>query len=175
VGYTGGTAPSPTYRSIGDHTESVWIEFDPAIITYEQLLKEFWEAHNPEDQSPSRQYRNMVHFQTETQRAAAEASRTAIEERSGVPVATDIVPATRFYVAEDYHQKYYLRSDRRWSVAVAHVYDSADGLRDSTLAARLNGCLAGYCTRDQLRQEQASYGLTDEGNQALERLVRTTR
>lgn len=121
VGYTGGTTEEPTYQQVcsGDtgHAEAVEVVFDPAVISYEQLLKLFWQAHDPTQlnrQGPDigTQYRSAVFFHTEEQRQKAEISRDALDQsgRYQRSVATEIVPATIFWQAEEYHQKYHKKN-----------------------------------------------------------------
>lgn len=173
VGYSGGTTANPTYYAIGDHSETVQIDFDPTQISYEELLREFWDSHTATYQSYSAQYRNILHYHNESQRQAAEASLREVASELSSPVLTELRPAGTFYMAEDYHQKYYVRSDRFWSGELDTLYPDPARFRDSTLVARINGCLAGYCTREQLQREIESYGLSASGRKALEGLVRS--
>lgn len=106
VGYAGGTTPDPTYRRMGDHTETVQIDYDPAVIGYEDLLAEFWAAHRPIGPTPPKQYASIIFHDGEAERRAAEMSRKAAITRIG-PVHTRIEPVGRFYRAEEYHQHYY--------------------------------------------------------------------
>jgi peptide-methionine (S)-S-oxide reductase len=75
VGYAGGEREAPTYRKMGDHTETVQVDFDPLRISYERMLEVFWESHDPAAGSWSRQYRNVIFFQNDRQREAAQRSR----------------------------------------------------------------------------------------------------
>ncbi len=119
VGYAGGFTPNPTYREVCSgqtgHTESVLVVFDPAVITYEALLKVFWENHDPtqgmrQGNDSGTQYRSAIYWTTPAQRDAALASRdtfqpvlTAAGHRV---ITTEIAEAGPFYYAEDYHQQY---------------------------------------------------------------------
>lgn len=132
----------------------------------------FWDSHVASYQSPSRQYANILHYHSAEQRKAASASARRIAGETGKPVSTEIRPAGTFYVAEDYHQKYYLRSDPYWLPSIESLYPDAAAFRDSTLAARINGCLAGYCVRSDIESEWDSYGLTAAGREALWSLAR---
>jgi peptide-methionine (S)-S-oxide reductase len=117
VGYSGGRTPNPTYRDVCSgrtgHAETVLVEYDPARISYEQLLDVFWENHDPtqlDRQGPDvgEQYRSVIFTHTPEQDAAARASKERLE-RSGRhrrPIVTAIVPAPEFWPAEEYHQKY---------------------------------------------------------------------
>jgi peptide-methionine (S)-S-oxide reductase len=117
VGYTGGHWPNPTYKDVctdqTGHAEAVEVEFDPAEISYGELLKVFWETHDPT--TPNRQgpdtgtqYRSVVFLHTPEQEAAARAFREELERsgRYGHPIVTEIVPAAEFWPAEEYHQRY---------------------------------------------------------------------
>ncbi|MGB2605935.1 MAG: peptide-methionine (S)-S-oxide reductase MsrA [Candidatus Sulfotelmatobacter sp.] len=117
VGYTGGNTDSPTYKEVctdrTGHAEAVEIDFDPAQVRYTDLLKVFWENHDPTQlnrQGPDwgTQYRSAIFFHTPEQQAAAQASKEALENahRYSKPIVTQIVPAVTFYPAEDYHQQY---------------------------------------------------------------------
>jgi peptide-methionine (S)-S-oxide reductase len=117
VGYTGGSMPNPTYQDVCNddtgHAEAVEVEYDPAKVSYEQLLKVFWENHDPTQlnrQGPDwgSQYRSAIFFHSPEQQAAAKLSKENLDKSGQYrkPVVTQIVPATAFYPAEDYHQQY---------------------------------------------------------------------
>ena len=117
VGYTGGATPNPTYEDVcmdgTGHAEAVEVEFDPARVTYEKLLDVFWENHDPTQrnrQGPDvgSQYRSGIFFHSPEQKAAAQASKASLEASGRLkrPIATEITPASTFWRAEDYHQRY---------------------------------------------------------------------
>jgi peptide-methionine (S)-S-oxide reductase len=117
VGYMGGNLKNPAYKDVctdrTGHAEVVEVTFDPAKVSYEELLKVFWACHDPTQmnrQGPDvgTQYRSVIFYHTPEQQAAAQASKQALE-RAGAfqrPVVTAIVPATEFWRAEEYHQQY---------------------------------------------------------------------
>lgn len=117
-GYSGGKTPRPTYEQVcgGDtgHTEAVQILFDPAVISYRDLLEVFWSTHDPttlNQQGPDvgTQYRSAIFYHNEKQRTAAEESKRETE-KAGLwpdPIVTEIVPFTNFHAAEEYHQNYF--------------------------------------------------------------------
>ncbi|MBW7896755.1 MAG: peptide-methionine (S)-S-oxide reductase MsrA [Opitutaceae bacterium] len=118
-GYAGGTQPNPTYEQISTgttgHAEVIRIEYDPAKITLDRLLEFFWDAHNPttlnrqgNDIGP--QYRSIILYADEAQKAAAENSRTAAQATFRDPIVTEIVPLQKFWPAEAYHQNYFKRN-----------------------------------------------------------------
>ncbi len=117
VGYAGGTTENPTYEDVCSdqtgHAEVVQVEFDPAIVSYRELLEVFWANHNPTTlnrQGPDvgTQYRSVIFYHTPEQRATAEESKAALEQsgRFRRPIVTKIEPAPTFYRAEEYHQRY---------------------------------------------------------------------
>ncbi len=115
AGYTGGSAEQPSYKQVcggrTGHAEAVEVRFDPSALAYEDLLGVFWASHNPT--TPNRQgwdigsqYRSAIFFHGDAQRAAALASREAHQRGLKRKIVTEIVPAERFWAAEDYHQQY---------------------------------------------------------------------
>ena len=117
VGYIGGKTENPTYKEVctdrTGHAEAVEVEFDPAKVTYAQLLKVFFENHDPTQvnrQGPDwgSQYRTAIFFHSPEQHAQAEQFKQELEKAHAYskPIATQIVPAVTFYPAEDYHQQY---------------------------------------------------------------------
>jgi peptide-methionine (S)-S-oxide reductase len=116
VGYTGGSLDNPDYRTVcggrTGHAEAVEVEFDPALVSYEQLLAVFWGEHDPtqkDRQGPDvgSQYRSAVFFHSPEQEAAAAASKARVQAQLPVRVTTEVVRAGEFYEAEDYHQQYF--------------------------------------------------------------------
>jgi peptide-methionine (S)-S-oxide reductase len=120
AGYQGGITPNPTYEEVCSgatgHAEAVQVVFDPAQISYPDLLKVFWEGHDPtqgmgQGNDIGTQYRSAIYTTSEAQQAAAEASRDRYQEAlaaagRSTPITTEIAPAKPFYYAEDYHQQY---------------------------------------------------------------------
>ncbi|WKZ30478.1 MAG: peptide-methionine (S)-S-oxide reductase MsrA [Candidatus Dojkabacteria bacterium] len=117
-GYAGGNIEKPTYEEVSSgetgHAEVVQLEFDPAIVSYEQLLDVFWHLHDPttlnrQGNDVGTQYRSMIIYMNAEQKAAAELSRDELERQKVYknPIVTEIVPFTDFYEAESYHQNYY--------------------------------------------------------------------
>jgi len=119
VGYAGGPTPNPTYREVctgmTGHNEVVLVVFDPKIISYDDLLKVFWENHDPtqgmrQGNDAGTQYRSGIYADNAEQQRAAAASRTTFQSQLTAagygPITTEIVPAPEFFYAEDYHQQY---------------------------------------------------------------------
>ncbi|MEE8532738.1 MAG: peptide-methionine (S)-S-oxide reductase MsrA [Alphaproteobacteria bacterium] len=122
-GYTGGTVEAPTYRDVcgggTGHAEAVVVAFDPARVTYEQLLDVFWAIHDPttlnrQGLDVGSQYRSAIFWHGPEQEAAAKASkeRLAASGRLRRPIVTEITPAGTFWPAEDYHQRYFEKRGR---------------------------------------------------------------
>ena len=118
VGYTGGRGSNPTYRDVctdlTGHAEAIQLQYDPQEVTYEELLKAFWSIHNPTTknrQGPDvgSQYRSVIFYHTPEQELSARRSIEELEKsgRFSNRIVTEIVPATAFYKAEEFHQKYY--------------------------------------------------------------------
>ena len=115
VGYTGGHAENPSYRQVctggTGHAEAVEVTYDENQVSYEELLEAFWNAHDPTQmnrQGPDfgTQYRSAIFFHDETQEKAARASLERAQQRFRKPIVTEITPASTFYEAEEYHQRY---------------------------------------------------------------------
>lgn len=123
VGYTGGRMPAPTYEDVctdeTGHAEAVEVTYDPSRVTYEQLLKTFWEMHDPTQvnrQGPDvgTQYRSAIFTHSPEQERAAQKSKEDIAQSGahGAPIVTEVVPAEEFYEAEEYHQRYLEKQGR---------------------------------------------------------------
>ena len=167
MGYAGGTSPAPTYRSLGDPTETLRVEFDPQVIAYEDLLAIFWESHDPAARPYSRQYKAAVFYHNDGQKRLAEASRGRVAATLGAPVRTEILPAGPFTPAEDYHQKYYLRNAGELMEEFRAFYPDPRGFARSTAAARVNGYLGRHADADTVRRILPSLGLTPKGQAIL--------
>jgi peptide-methionine (S)-S-oxide reductase len=169
VGYTGGSAKNPTYHNLGDHTESLQIEFDPAQTSYAKLLAVFWATHNHCAQPWSRQYQSVVFYHDETQRKLALETREQHAAQRGAPITTEILPAEEFYQAEDYHQKYFLRQNAALMRDFRAMLPNQADFIASTAAARVNGYLGGFGTAEQLAKEIGNFGLSPEGREKLQK------
>ncbi len=125
VGYIGGQEQNATYEQVcsgtTDHAEAIQVVYDASRVSYSQLLEVFWRNINPTQPDgqfvdTGRQYRTVIFYHDEEQQRLAEASRDELEKsgRYGRQIVTEIVPATPFYPAEDYHQEYYKKSPLRY-------------------------------------------------------------
>ena len=115
VGYTGGATENPTYEQVctgnTGHAEVVWVEFDSSVVSYDELLDVFWGCHdsttlNRQGPDIGTQYRSAIYYNDPTQEAKAKQSKEKNAKRFSSPIVTEITAASKYYLAEDYHQKY---------------------------------------------------------------------
>ncbi|MFC7187734.1 peptide-methionine (S)-S-oxide reductase MsrA [Halorubrum yunnanense] len=143
VGYAGGTKRDPTYHSLGDHTEVFQVEFDPDAVAYRDLLRTVFDSHDPQRQTGTTQYQNVVLAATEDQRATLSEFLTT-QGLTADGIGTRVEQLSRFYPAEEYHQKYKLRSVPSFMDAFEAAGYGDGELRESPIAAKLNGYAAGH-------------------------------
>lgn len=136
AGYTGGQAPNPTYEQVSSgtsgHLEAMRVTYDPELVDFAKLLDVFWRNIDPTDAGGQfcdrgPQYRSAVFFADEAEESIARASKAQLEEARGFKVATEILPRSEFYAAEEYHQDYYKKNPLRY-----HFYRQGCG-RDKRL------------------------------------------
>ena len=175
VGYAGGKSATPTYTRMGDHTESIEITYDPARVSYAQLLEKFWSSHDPTHGSGSRQYRALALTSGGTQDRLARETREQLAAREGRAVQTEVAPLQAFYPAEDYHQKYYLRRDADLWRAVRALFPDENAALQSTLAARLNGWLGGHGSLADVEQALAGLAAPADARERVLALARRNR
>jgi len=156
VGYTGGTTINPTYHNIGDHTETIQLEYDPSKTTYQKLLDIFWSTHNPTFRCSSLQYKSGIWYHSKEQEELAKKSKQQKESNRRTTIFTVVEPASTFTVAEDYHQKWKLRKQTNILKALKL---NDEQLISSTIAARINGYVGGCGTLESLMKEIDSFGL----------------
>jgi methionine-S-sulfoxide reductase len=159
VGYAGGEKVDPTYRSLGGHSETIQIDYDPSIISYAELLDVYWDSHSPTSRPWSQQYASIIFYHDEDQKQLAVETSKREADRLGEQVFTDIVPFSGFSLAEDYHQKYRLQQVPVLFDELRALYPDHSEFVDSTVAARLNGYAGGYGTLEALRAEIGDMGL----------------
>ena len=147
VGYAGGTKPDPTYHDLGDHTEAFQVDYDPARRSFAELLDLVFRSHDPNQQTRKTQYQNIVFVATADQRETL----TDYLDANGYTaegIATRIEQGSRFYPAEDYHQKYNLRNKRSIMSAFEDAGYDDEALRESPAAATLNAHVVGHEVSD---------------------------
>jgi methionine-S-sulfoxide reductase len=175
VGYAGGVRENPTYHRLGDHSESIQVDYDPSVISYERLLAIFWEEHDPTSKSWSTQYKTAVFYHNEEQKRLAAENRERLSGKLGKSIQTDLQPLNRFYPAEEYHQKYYLRQEKQFLKELQRYYAQDADLMNSTAAARLNGYLGRNGSEAGLKAEIDGLGLSDGLRAELIRLTGNRR
>lgn len=173
MGYAGGSKQRPTYHDLGDQAETLQVTYDPARVTYEQLLDVYWAGFRPKHRSWGTQYRNAIFVHDEEQRTAAELFKRRLEEASGDELHVSIESAGTFWPAEGYHQKYYLRGDRDLMAEFVAMFRDDQAFVDSTAAARVNGYIGGY---GDPRADLDELGLSDAGrHRVVEAAARRAR
>jgi peptide-methionine (S)-S-oxide reductase len=171
VGYTGGTTKDPTYQNLGDHTESLQIDFDSTVVSYEDLLDYFFANHKPYSPPWSVQYRSAIFYANQEQKLAAEKKKAALEGESGGTVYTDIVPLDTFYLAEAYHQKYSLRKNQLLTQELEARYPTLDQFLDAPIVTWINAYVWGCGLLEDLVEELPSFGLSPEAEAMLKEIV----
>ena len=155
------------YRHLGDHTETVQVDFDPEMVGYGELLELFWRSHNASRSAWSRQYMSAVFHADQEQERLAWDIKVRLEKSLGRELRTEILRASRFYLAEDYHQKYTLQGDRLLNREFRQMYPEFAAFVDSAAAAKVNGYLYGCGSLEQVRTELSSLGLSPKGGEHL--------
>jgi peptide-methionine (S)-S-oxide reductase len=159
---------NPTYRSLGDHTETTEVEYDPTQTNYSKLLDMFWKNHDS-TQKCTRQYMSAVFYHNEEQKCLAEESLKVAQQKKARPIQTQILKATTFYEAEDYHQKYLLQQ-HPWLMNTLDI-DPGPDLNSSHIATRLNGYVGGYGTLAAFEAELPKLNLDDKTAEYVRRAI----
>lgn len=155
VGYCGGTRPHPTYHSLGDHSESIQIDFDPRVISYAQLVQEALNQGNFGGATYSRQYRSAIFYHSPEQKEVAEkAGCQALE------------PVGNFTRAEDYHQKYYLQQSNLVKDFYA-MFPEDVAFTDATATMRANAMVAGCFSGPQIQALLPQMGVSEATGKGL--------
>jgi methionine-S-sulfoxide reductase len=170
----GGKEKNPTYRGMKDYTESIQLDYDANVVSYEALLKAFWSSHSPYSRR-SRQYRSVIFYHNESQKAAAEKSLKEHEAVRGGKVFTAIEPSTDFYMGEGYHQKYKLQSHYFKGIREGLPAKSIEELIHSPAAAKINGYVDGYGSKLDALSEVGSFGLTEGAKKILIEVITSRR
>lgn len=166
MGYTGGTTSNPTYQSLGDHSESIRIEYDPTQVSFADLLDLFWSGHDPATAPVCRQYMSGIFYHDEAQRLLAEQTRAEAEALWGT-VYTEVAPVGVFWDAEEYHQKWHLKNLTVLVRDFGVIYPYHGDFVRSTAAARVNGVAGREYPLVRLERDLPSFGLSPEANALL--------
>lgn len=170
VGYAGGTTKSPTYHSMGDHTEVVQIDYDMTRVGLKELLEIFWHGHRPRARAYGRQYMSLILCAEKKDQDVAILSKAEYQMRYG-DVLTEIRLLDKFHLAEAYHQKYYLRRLPAVFKEVEAEHKTLAGLLDSTEVSRLNGYAGGFGSTAELEADLAIFKLSLEAGARLRALL----
>jgi len=149
----------------------VQVDFDPQRISYSQLLDIFWNSHDPTARNWSRQYQNVAFYQNELQKQQAMSSFAARQKPTKGEILSQILPLRRFYLAEDYHQKYCLKQYHDLMRELTRIYPEEKKFIDSKATTRINAYLGGFGSPEQLDQELDGLGLSPDGSRFLHKLV----
>ena len=141
------------------------------MISYGKLLDVFWASHDPRERPWKRQYMSAIFTRGDEQRNLAIRSRSSVAAREKGEIYTEVLPASRFYPAEAYHQKFALRGRSDLLKEYEAMYPSFQGFLASTAVTRVNGYVAGYGTCESLRGELDGLGLSPAGRKRLEGIV----
>jgi hypothetical protein len=162
---------NPSYRRLGDHIESVEVEYDPSVISYGKLLDVFWASHDPGAVPWKRQYISAIFPRNERQKDLAVRAREREAARTKRRIFTEILPATRFYPGEPYHQKFALRGKQALLEEYESIYPEYKDFLASTAVTRVNGYAGGHGTCEALMAEIDGLGLSPAGRKRLEEIV----
>jgi peptide-methionine (S)-S-oxide reductase len=143
---------------MGDHTEALQVEFDSTQISFEVIVELFWRTHNPCATAYSRQYRSAIWYHDAEQKEVLERSLAAVSDQFDGGVSTAVEPLQKFYLAENYHQKYRLQSRKALMKKFKQFYADFEDFNNSTAAARLNGMAGGNRVLQLFKEEGATYG-----------------
>ncbi|QKS71611.1 peptide-methionine (S)-S-oxide reductase [Paenalkalicoccus suaedae] len=154
VGYAGGNAENPTYKEMGDHSETLQIDIDPSIITGEEVLDLFWDLHSGKQHGyRDRQYRSVLLYENNRQKEIAIERMKKWEKKKGHLIETEIAPLTSFTLAEDYHQKYRLKRYKKVTLSLLECFKTHEAFNHAMLTARLNGLASGVGTKAGIIKE----------------------
>jgi len=165
---------NPTYYNLGNHSETIQIDYDPTKISYKELLDVFWDSHNPTTPPYTQQYKSTIFYHDEKQRKTAIESKEKEEFKLGRQILTEIVSLPEFYLAKDYHQKYYLKTDWELMEDLSAIYPAPEDFIASTAVSRINGYAGGYGIQENLQAELDEYGLSDTGKNRLLQITERT-
>ncbi|QDP39852.1 peptide-methionine (S)-S-oxide reductase MsrA [Radiobacillus deserti] len=169
VGFAGGTTLDPTYRQMGDHTETVQIVFDADRISYQELLHVFWGNHNAiKDRFyKERQYISILLYHSNAQKDIAEEVKKEWEDKLNGDIQTEFQAFQVFYRAEDHHQKYNLKRFKKATEIIRELFPVEEDFVQSTIVARLNGFVKEHGKMSEIKQEIEQWNLSDEKKREL--------
>lgn len=167
VGYCGGIEDNPSYRNIKDYSEAFEFDYDGDLITYDSIIETFWYSHTPENRTGKTQYKSIIFYRNQEEKIIAEDSRKRFENQVGRSFNTEIRPLSKFYLAENYHQKFFLQNVQEIRKDFIEIYPNIMDFINSTSAMKVNSYCKGNGTLKRLKQEIESFGLSSQGEKAL--------
>ena len=173
TGFSGGTTAEPSYRNIGDHTETLQIDFDSSVISYKEILQLFWDSHDAvKDRGyKGRQYLSVLIVHSLEQLETAKEVKDVWEKRHGRKIETELLFDCPFYPAEEHHQKYHLKRFPKAMASVLPLFSDHTSFTDSTIAARLNGFVREYGRLPDIKNELSDWRLSDEEKNSLRKTL----
>lgn len=167
VGYAGGTSENPSYRNMGEHIESLQLEYDPAVIGYADLLELFFSLHKPIREPWKRQYASALFYHNKEQQRLISEKIGDLEHEKQQKIFTEVQPYSAFWLAEERHQKYKLQRQPELLAEFRQMYPDWHDLINSTAAARVNGYLYSCKSCEKLLLDLGSFGLSERGQKIL--------
>lgn len=177
VGYAGGTKVNPTYREMGDHTEIIEMDFDPTMMDYSEILNLFWAHHHAQrlNQYRGRQYMSLLLYHNDQQKEKAIQVKQKWENEFHAKIQTEINAYTGMYLAEDKHQKYYLKRFPKAYNTIKGLFSTHQELVDSTLVTRLNGFVREFGSIQDIERDLMNWGLTKKELSSLITRIRSLK
>ena len=177
VGFAGGTVNKPTYRQMGDHTETVQIDFDPSIFSFERMIRTFWAHHTSTHRVTykERQYMSILFYHNQEQKRTINKVKKELEAERKETIETEIQPFTAFTLAEPRHQKYHLKRFKKAADMLTRSFPSEACFMNSTVIARLNGFVKEYSTLQTIIEEMMLWDMSDSEQDELVQMIRNIR
>lgn len=177
VGYAGGSSPNPSYREMGDHTETVQVEFDPSKLSFRQIVTVFWGNHKPGNINgyKGRQYQSLLFYKDAAQKEDIHQVLQEMKNGGRGEPETEISPYAGFYPAEERHQKYYLKRYPHAMETLLPVFGTHAEFNDSTIAARMNGLAKGYTGLERVKREIEMWEMRPEERSGIIQLISSIR
>lgn len=177
TGFAGGTTAEPTYRNMGDHTESIQIAFDPSLLSYEDILRIFWDSHDAvKDRSyKGRQYLSQLIVHSTEQLESAQKVKSEWEKQNGKRIGTEIHYDLPFYPAEDRHQKYFLKRFDKAMDTLLPLFPDHTSFVYSTITARLNGFVRENGRLSDIKEEIGDWQLSEDAEAVLRETLQNIR
>ncbi len=161
VGYTGGSLTTPTYESLGNHSEVFEVDYDPDIVSYEDLIHYYFQNFDTRTRPFSLRVNSIIYYRNDSEKMTAQSIKEGYESDYGAGLYAKIDKLDVFYLAEDRHQLSYLKSEISLYNEIRMIYPTSDKQLLSILASKLNGYIAGYGSKENLNQILDQSGLSE--------------